>query len=651
LALLVIPLYAAARLASAFAGSASELLGGAFFWLFAITSTSVVIAGFSSVLTDAGVLAALVIWLGASLLFRPDWKTALKLVRSVPRIDLVAATVVLWMLVLIVSAGWRYPPTPYDAYVYHLVFPARWLQAKSIFVVPTPFGDPASAYAPANGSAFYAYLMLLAGDDRLCRAGELIFWLISLAAIYRLCAVSGIGAIWRYAAVFAFGFSKEVLFQAGSSEVDLIVAACGIWAFLSLVRAIEGDTRWLWMFGLALGLGAGTKYVAAPLYLPLAVIAIFIWAKRNSRLLLCSLCLAAAIGGVWYLRNLMETGNPIFPVQLDMLGKTLFWGPITTGGMRESVFHIKSWDYKVASLLFLFGRGAWICFIWSALAGLVSALVMGPRWARVAAIWAIAGIVIHFELVPYNSQYRFLILFLALLWFAAASGLDRLPRAFKLVFAVPLALGILASLVGNPSTLELALPRLAVPMGGSGAIIPKAWLPSLAMLAWLVLIPALVRSRRYAFAALVVSCCVWLMVWVHIPSYRPIMRLGKTLFYEGDRASFYERIWRIPQPRRIAYTGHNSFYPLFAPDARHTAFYINAAGEPLWKYHDFAVQHRKSGLPIPPPADKPAIYRTQASRDVWLRNMRILKPDLVVVYKLSPFEERYIAHDEAGFPK
>jgi len=649
-ALILVPLYASIRLAGASAESVSEFVGGTLFWLFAITSTSVVIAGLSGVLGYGGVLAALIIWFGISFLAKPKWEAISSSFRDLSRIDILASAIVLWMLVLIVSAGWHYPPTPYDAYVYHLTFPARWLQAKSIFIVPTPFGDPASAYAPANGSAFYAYLMLLAGDDKLCRAGELIFWLISLFAVYRLCALFGVAKVWRYAAVFAFGFSKETLFQAGSSEVDLIVAACGLWAFLSLVRSAEDDAKWLPVLGVSLGLGIGTKYVAAPLYLPLMVMAVpLLWKRYGSRLL-WPLCLLVAFGGVWYMRNLMETANPIFPVQLDLFGATLFWGPITIDGMRESAFHIRSWDYKLAALLLLFGKNSWICFIWPIIAGLISALVLGSRWVKAAAVWAIAGIAIHLELVPYNSQYRFLIVILAILWAVSIAGIARLPRALRYLFAAPVALGILSTLIGNPLELDFTLPKLSLLIGGSGILISSAWPLAAASLAWLIFVAVRIKSRSSAMTAVILSSAVWLIAWVNIPSHQPILKLGKTTFYESDASSVYAELWKSSRPHRIAYTGHNSFYPLFAPDSRHTAFHVNATGGPFWKYHDLASWWKSSGTPLPPLPDKPALYRLRADKDTWLRNLRVLKSDLIAVYKLSPFEEKYIEHDELGFP-
>jgi len=649
-ALFLIPFYAAIRLSGAFAESISEFVGGLFFWLFAIICTSVTAAGFLSVLDQQGVLAVLLIWFGISFLVKPRWDVFSRAVSNISRFDVVMFAVISWMLVLIIAASWHYPPTPYDAYVYHLVMPARWIQAKMIFIVPTPFGDPASAYAPANGSSFYAYLMLLAGDDRLCRAGELIFWIISVFAVYRLCELLGVSAFWRYIAVIAFSFSRDVLFQAASSEVDLIVAACGLWLFIALIRTAEKDARWLWAFGAALGLGVGTKFVAFLLYLPLLLASIFILWRREAKRLGRSLLLALFFGGAWYLRNWIETSNPFFPVQLDIFGSTLFWGPITVGGMRQSVFHIQGWDYKIASLLLLLGKNAWIFLIWPLAAGVVAACALGARWTRIAVFWALFGLAIHFELIPYNSQYRFLIIFLAILWIAAASGLSRLSRVIGYIFAAPIALGILATLFINPLNYDFALSRATSPVGGNGVFVNGAWWLIIISLAWFVSVAVRIKARFSAASLIIVSSAAWLIAWVSMQTFLPIMKLGKTAFYAGDASKFYAELWKYEQPKRIAYAGFNGFYPLFAPDRKHTPFYLNTTAGVFWKYHDYARWWRSKNLPLPPLPDKPALYRLRASKDFWLQNMMILKPDLIAVYKLSPFEVKYIEHDERGFP-
>lgn len=649
-ALVAIPLYAATRFSGYFAETISEFIGGVLFWFFAITCTSVVVSGFLSILDSIGVLTALLIWLGISLLVEPRWKQLLLSVKSASRLDVVMFALVAWMTALIVAASWHYPPTPYDAYVYHLVFPARWLQSKSIFIIPTPFGDPASAYAPANGSSFYAYLMMLCGDDRLCKAGELIFWLISICAVYRLCELCGTKAFWKYVAVFSFAFSDEVIFQAASSEVDLIVAACGLWLFIALIRSATGDVRWLWAFGVALGLAVGTKFVALPLLFPILIASPFLIRGKNLRLFGGSLFLALVFGGVWYARNWLVTSNPIFPVRLDIFGLTLFWGPITVDGMKQSVFHIKGWDYKIAALFFLLGKNAWVFFVWSLIAGFIAAIAFGSRWTRLAILWSIFGLAIHFELIPYNSQYRFLVIFLALVWIIASDGLSRLSKAFGYIFAVPIFLGVVATLFTNPFDYELVLSRISIPVGGSGAFFKGAWWIIAISLVWFIFISLWAKSQFIAVTLIFFSSFGWSIAFISTKDILPIVKLKKTSFY-GSRASrFYEELWKFEQSKRIAYTGFNGFYPLFAPDMKHSPFYVNASFSVFWKYHDYARWWKSKNLPLPPLPDKPALYRLEANRDDWLKNLSVLKPDLIAVYKLSAFEQRYIEHDEDGFP-
>src|SRR5262249_39366269 len=78
------------------------------------------------------------------------------------------------------------PLTLYDSLSYHLFFAARWLQDRAVSIVPTPFSDPAQAYAPGNGELFLVWLMAPFHGDGLARLGQLPFALLLATTLYAL---------------------------------------------------------------------------------------------------------------------------------------------------------------------------------------------------------------------------------------------------------------------------------------------------------------------------------------------------------------------------------------------------------------------------------------------------------------------------------
>ena len=123
--------------------------------------------------------------------------------------------------------------------------------------------------------------------------------------------------------------------------------------------------------GLGLGLAFGTKWYAVWA----VAIVLAVWAagslleRRGVRAVardgavLCGL--VALAGGIWMLRNLIESGNPVFPVEVSPLGLTIFDAPRDT--VRESA--------GFTLLHYVGDGGVWSEFIWPQL----RRLSRGPR--------------------------------------------------------------------------------------------------------------------------------------------------------------------------------------------------------------------------------------------------------------------------------
>ena len=341
--------------------------------------------------------------------------------------------IVLWQ-------GWRLPPLAYDALMYHLVFPAEWIQRGRLALVPTVFAAPANSYFPANGEATFAAALLATGDERLVNLAQFPFLLAGGAAVAGIARL--LGARWSGALLASalFAGAPEVATQAGSALVDVDFAAAFLLAiFFLLEYRARGATGALVLAGLAAGFLAGTKtlgVVFAVLLVPVAILCVTARRERDDPLaapLLLALAAALPLGGFWYVRNWEATGNPLFPLELRIGGALVFPGVHGREEMLASHFHVPALGAASAALQRLWGPGVTIMGrftlpllllpVGAGIGAAAPALLRFPR-GRLLGLYLLAlpwlMLVFHAAQNPYNTQYRFLL---------PASGLSLVPLA------------------------------------------------------------------------------------------------------------------------------------------------------------------------------------------------------------------------------
>jgi hypothetical protein len=101
-----------------------------------------------------------------------------------------------------------------------------------------------------------------------------------------------------------------------------------------LVRHFRTDARSdLLLAGLGLGLAFGTKWYGVSSVAALLAVwaAVWLWTRRPVGVLCRNLVLLLAViapaGGFWFVRNLVETENPVFPTKVALGGSTIFDAP------------------------------------------------------------------------------------------------------------------------------------------------------------------------------------------------------------------------------------------------------------------------------------------------------------------------------------
>ena len=98
---------------------------------------------------------------------------------------------------------------------------------------------------------------------------------------------------------------------------------------------------------------------------------------------------------------------------------------------------------------------------------------------------------------------------------------------------------------------------------------------------------------------------------------------------------------------RVAYTGTNLAFPLAGDGLANGVPYVNVAGTLGDRLHDF---ERRSPTPGREATPEPAPYRDGARYDVWWRNLRAARPEVLFVAALDPIVARNVAADSDGFP-
>jgi hypothetical protein len=509
----------------------------------------------------------------------------------------------------------------YDTLSYHLHTPATWLADHRLEIVPAVFGDPSPAYAPSNLELWFAFLMAPLDSDYLAGTGQLAFALLGTLAIVAAVREGGGSRTGGLLAAIVFFWIPEVWQQARTAMTDLGMAALLLASLPFIFRMRRGTTMGDLMTAAAsLGLAIGTKYAAALLAVPFAVAVVATAAIATpERLRPRRLAAAGAVsvllatGGFWYVRNLWLTGNPFYPVAT--LGLP---GLYDRGDMRAWIYHLPLSDLRA------FGE-MWVAAgIGFSLAGL-AALLFASR--ELEAPVTLALLALFWCAIPYQES-RFL--FSAFGVVAVALGRTATRSTVVLVrYALLVALG--GAVLESPALPERWWPALAVPLGVAAALVWEH-------------LPARAGRPIAGLTALVFVGCSSLALASGLARYRaadPSYEIGSGI---DDAWAWFRANVR---GTRIAYTGTNLAFPLTGRDLSNRVAYVNIAGAPGDRLHDFARRIPPSGRAS---TAEPAPYRDGASFAVWLRNLRAARAEVLFVAALDATVVRNVEADDDGFP-
>jgi len=232
------------------------------------------------------------------------------------------------------------PIEDWDTLAYHLAVPKQWLAAGHMVYIPSLH----QSNFPDVVDGLYVWGLTWGGQAG-AKMFSFSFLLLGMVSVFGLTRQRYKGGAGWWAAI-AFASVPAVLWESGTAYID---HAHGLFAGLGIVFAAlaaeansdtgEGallDRSYLWLSAAMLGLATASKYTGlVTLFLVCLVLFAFCAGRKRASegfkaALLVGL-VGLAIGAPWYAKNIIQTGNPVYP-------------------FLSSKFPTRDWDQKRAEI-------------------------------------------------------------------------------------------------------------------------------------------------------------------------------------------------------------------------------------------------------------------------------------------------------------
>lgn len=564
-----------------------------------------------------------------------------------------------------------------DGPIYHLYFAARWWKSESLAMIPIPFGENAATYFPAVGDLWFTWLMTAWSGDRLARVGQAPFLIWAALACFATCRRLGSRTSAALIATCWFATSTPFLIFSFEPNVDTIFVAGYLTACFFFLRYALGDdgVPALILGSLAAGGAWGTKAtstVFVPPLLALMLPVIFArqsWSRRGVRHAVLLLTCPLVMAGFWFSRNLWLTGNPLYPLQIEVFGRTILTGWYDSEVMKLSQYYLPRDDWRAFLDMVLAVLDPRLATIW--FLALFGGWTIGAgsrpedRWVWIFAFLAILNVALYWLLIPYRTQQRFMFHAIGLAAIPLARLLDR-GQLLRLAGVGLLGLHLMSSQGWPFGETDAELPwdqSSFVPNAVPGVIpTPRFRSETLALEGLGLLIlgsvwswSRLARGRtlaRWLMASVTTIGAMSLVGYTYLPYLSSSDRLTE---WSYPRFPDFLRGWMIldqrsgPQGTRVAYAGTNIPYYLMGVGMRNDVRYVNVDEHADWLMHDYHLAGIREGRPNCP-YPRADWDRLRPRYESWLENLRRAGIQLLVVTRVNPAEGPHNAYDSENFP-
>jgi hypothetical protein len=385
------------------------------------------VPGVLFVLGRETVLVAAAIWLAACARIRPATHEP-----PPPRVTAPASDAASWALALtaigvvavytlaVALTHVTQPTTAVDALNFHLPDVASWIETGTIWQVDQFVPLLFHGNYPQHGDVMLLAVVLPWENDFLAPLVMYPFLALAVLAVYAIATELGAARAPALALAAVVAAIPSVLVPAVVGLVDaLMLASFGTGVLFLIRHARTGASADLVLAGLGLGIAFGTKWygvtAVAVVLVTWAVASLL--ARRSPRTVLrdgAALAgLVGLVGGVWLLRNLVISGNPVLPVEVAPFGITIFDAPhdpvreLAGFSIADYAFDFSIWDeYLLPGFReYVAGPGAAALLMTAVAAGVLFARRRSAARPGVlaAALACAAGVLVTYALTPYSA--------------------------------------------------------------------------------------------------------------------------------------------------------------------------------------------------------------------------------------------------------
>lgn len=229
---------------------------------------------------------------------------------------LLAAFIAVLFLFRLPSALSPSDAADWDSISHQLAMSKLWLAHGKVDYIPFMH----QSNIPATVNMLYMLALSIEGQfaAKTVAFGFSIFAVLMIGglAAYRYGRPAG------YWSAFAFAVVPVVLWETGTAYVDVAHGVFAGGAILFAAMMLDSDAeqkrRWFTLCGISLGFALATKYTGFQIGFGIGAVVLVCALLRRSFLkgaqsVLAIVGIALAISAPWYVRNIVNTGNPVYP--------------------------------------------------------------------------------------------------------------------------------------------------------------------------------------------------------------------------------------------------------------------------------------------------------------------------------------------------
>jgi hypothetical protein len=522
------------------------------------------------------------------------------------------------------------PPFGWDCLNYHFTFPVEWLKNHNLESPISISGDPSVSYYPINGSLFFLWFILPLKNVFLADLGQVPFFIAAFFAVISIGRKLGLSGERSFFAAILFSLIPNYFKQLQIAYIDIIIAALFLIAlnYLFLISR-EGKIKNIILCSLAIGLTVGTKTTAMPTILLLMLPLVYLCMAKNSgvkRIFALVSCLFTILitGGYSYIKDLILTNNPLYPLNFRIFNFTIFKGVIDNAMYRTNIM---PGDFKITKLLFHEGLGGQtLLFVLPAIVLACPLLFFKNRKINgflmnyLLVLPLLIILVFRFVIPLANIRYIYAMFAISILIFFYAADVFKIPGKFIKVLVI---LCVVASIPELAKKSELV----------AGLLFSAVIFISLGFIMNLL-------KGSLKIKVFVIVCSVFIGL-IFIEKYyvkNEMPRYSKMVKYSGfwpDAAKAWDWLNNNTTGNNIAYIGRPVGLPLYGTNFKNNVYYVSVNKVEPAMLHYFPNSkyiHGYKGKVLFRNFESPENYRGNASYDVWLSNLRKKEIDFLFIY-------------------